>query len=205
MFDQVVKGVHVKESENPPQLVDMTLSKKLFFSERFTKDFRLREKVFERLMAASKHLPDGYYFIVYEGFRPRSKQLELWADHMAELRTQHPDWNDDECINETSKFVANPHNFGSGHQAGAAIDISLCDKKGRPYDLGTKIDAFGDKARTDSLEISDEAKKHRNILRSTLEHEGFVNYPEEWWHYSYGDLLWALLLGKSEAFFAPID
>ena len=26
---------------------------------------------------------------------------------------------------------------------------------------------------------------------------GFVNYSEEWWHYSYGDRLWARTFGKT--------
>jgi D-alanyl-D-alanine dipeptidase len=30
---------------------------------------------------------------------------------------------------------------------------------------------------------------------------GFVNYPTEWWHWSYGDRYWAYALGKRIAFF----
>ncbi len=28
---------------------------------------------------------------------------------------------------------------------------------------------------------------------------GFVNYPTEWWHWSYGDRYWALLTGSPHA------
>jgi D-alanyl-D-alanine dipeptidase len=37
-----------------------------------------------------------------------------------------------------------------------------------------------------------------------MEGAGLVNYPSEWWHYSYGDRLWAELTGSPVAFFAPL-
>jgi D-alanyl-D-alanine dipeptidase len=33
---------------------------------------------------------------------------------------------------------------------------------------------------------------------------GFVNYPTEWWHWSYGDRYWAYLLGKPAAIFGAV-
>jgi len=32
-----------------------------------------------------------------------------------------------------------------------------------------------------------------------------INYPDEWWHFSYGDRLWAEITDRKEAFFAPIE
>jgi D-alanyl-D-alanine dipeptidase len=34
---------------------------------------------------------------------------------------------------------------------------------------------------------------------------GMINYPDEWWHFSYGDRLWAEVTNRDAAFFAPID
>lgn len=31
--------------------------------------------------------------------------------------------------------------------------------------------------------------------------EGFVNYPAEWWHFSYGDKMWAAYSYKKYAFY----
>ena len=32
---------------------------------------------------------------------------------------------------------------------------------------------------------------------------GFVNYPSEWWHWSYGDRYWAFIAGPSHARYGP--
>ena len=33
---------------------------------------------------------------------------------------------------------------------------------------------------------------------------GFVNYPPEWWHWSYGDRYWAAALNKKFAIYKGI-
>jgi D-alanyl-D-alanine dipeptidase len=45
--------------------------------------------------------------------------------------------------------------------------------------------------RTDSEMISAEAKKNRKLMGDALAKVGFVNYPTEYWHWSYGDRYWA--------------
>ncbi|PZS06630.1 MAG: hypothetical protein DLM55_12605 [Acidimicrobiales bacterium] len=32
----------------------------------------------------------------------------------------------------------------------------------------------------------------------------FINYPTEWWHWSFGDRYWALLTGASVAIYGPV-
>jgi len=32
-----------------------------------------------------------------------------------------------------------------------------------------------------------------------------INYPDEWWHFSYRDRLWAEVTGRNGAFFVPIE
>jgi D-alanyl-D-alanine dipeptidase len=31
-----------------------------------------------------------------------------------------------------------------------------------------------------------------------------VNYPTEWWHWSYGDRYWALMTGAPAALYGPV-
>ena len=33
---------------------------------------------------------------------------------------------------------------------------------------------------------------------------GLVNYPTEWWHWSYGDRYWALMTGATAAVYGPV-
>ena len=53
--------------------------------------------------------------------------------------------------------------------------------------------------------VAENIRKNRNILITALAKYELVNYPDEWWHFSYGDRLWAEVTGRTQAFFAPID
>ncbi|MDD3371195.1 MAG: M15 family metallopeptidase [Alphaproteobacteria bacterium] len=205
-FDQVVNGIHVYESEDPPALVDMKATGAFLFCQKYANDFRLRTEVCDRILRAQKKLPEGYRFLLYEAFRPRTRQIELWDNVLAQLRRTHPDWTDAQRVAEAdAKFVANPYSFGSGHQAGAAVDITLCSDTGREFSMGTDVQEFGPRTVTDCADIGIEETRRRNILRSALESEGVINFPGEWWHFCYGDRLWAEITKRENAFFAPLD
>ena len=47
--------------------------------------------------------------------------------------------------------------------------------------------------------------KNRMLLKNVLENAGFKNYPQEWWHYSYGDKMWAAYSFKKKAFYGFIE
>jgi D-alanyl-D-alanine dipeptidase len=76
-------------------------------------------------------------------------------------------------------------------------------------DLGTQIDATPEQSdgacyfAADG--ISNEARARRDILAAALTRAGLVNYPTEWWHWSYGDRYWALLTGAPAALYGPVD
>jgi D-alanyl-D-alanine dipeptidase len=46
---------------------------------------------------------------------------------------------------------------------------------------------------------SAQARANRAVLGSALTAAGLVNYPTEWWHWSFGDRYWALLTGATAA------
>jgi D-alanyl-D-alanine dipeptidase len=206
MFDQIVRGIHVHESENPPVLINMAQNGDFFVCKKFASEFMLRREVCDRINAAQKQLPSGYRFMIYEAFRSRKRQTELWDKILIQLRQEHPEWSDAQCETEAdSKFVANPHGFGSGHQAAAAVDITLCSDIGQEFFMGTKVQEFNAQTHTNCETIKQEEIGRRNILRGALEGQGIINYPDEWWHFSYGDRLWAEITKRDTAFYAPID
>ena len=45
--------------------------------------------------------------------------------------------------------------------------------------------------RTDARGLPQEAKQNRRVRLTAVQSAGFVNYPHEWWHFSYGDRYWA--------------
>ena len=97
----------------------------------------------------------------------------------------------------TSRFVA-PVDVAP-HVAGAAVDLTLVDVCGDALDLGTPIDATPEQSDGRcwfaAAGIGADARAHRDLLRRVLEGQGLVNYPTEWWHWSFGDRYWALLTG----------
>ena len=53
--------------------------------------------------------------------------------------------------------------------------------------------------------IGASARAHRVLLASVLGGAGLVNYPTEWWHWSFGDRYWALMTGADAAVYGPLD
>ena len=192
--------------ENPIQLVEINDSDEIYFSDQFTRDKRIRKYIYQMLLNAKAFLPDGYYFKVYEAYRPLQDQIELWNEVVEQQKKEHPflDVKSEEFIALCEVFCANPYRQGSGHQSGAAIDVALCDKMQHDFDMGGLVRGFSETADFDAL-VSAEARKNRLILKTALEKAGFVNYPAEWWHYSFGDRLWAKLTGGKIAIFGRLD
>ena len=73
----------------------------------------------------------------------------------------------------------------SGHSRGSTIDLTLVHKiNGTDVDFGTSFDFFGEKAHTDFDNITDYQKNNRQYLKRVMEDNGFINIPEEWWHFT---------------------
>ena len=57
---------------------------------------------------------------------------------------------------------------------------------------------------TDSTAISAMAQTNRHILNRVLNEVGFVNYPTEYWHWSYGDRYWAFIKKQPAALYGSM-
>lgn len=197
----------IQEIDDSFQVVEISQNDGIFFNDKYTKVKLIRKYIYEMLLKAKDHLPTGYNFIIYEAYRPLASQITLWNEIIEKEKIKNPDMSVDseDFIALCDKFVANPYRQGSGHQSGAAIDVSLIDDNGVEYDMGGQVRGFENTAEFDCPDISKEAEKNRKILNNALSEVGFVNYPSEWWHYSFGDRLWAKLTGSKIAIFGKID
>lgn len=157
---------------------------------------RLRADVHARLQDAAAAAPDGHALLVLDAFRTQGQQFAAWNRRFAALARQHPDLAVDQLAELCRQDVADPVNRPSGHQSGAAIDVTLL-RAGAPLDMGNTYGDFTtrgtstDRVRTACPDLSPTQRAHRRLLLDTMSHAGFVNYPEEWWHFSHGDRLWA--------------
>jgi D-alanyl-D-alanine dipeptidase len=71
----------------------------------------------------------------------------------------------------------------SRHNLGAAIDLTLADASGQDLDMGTPFDTFGAPAHT--ANATGPVRERRERLVRLMQAEGFANYDQEWWHFSY--------------------
>jgi D-alanyl-D-alanine dipeptidase len=167
----------------------------------------VRAGLAERLAAAAAGLPAGIELRVVEGMRSAADQRAIIAAYSAQVCAARPGLSADELHHLTSRFVA-PLEVAP-HVAGGAVDLTLVDACGDELDLGTAIDATPEvsdgRCFTAATAIGADARGHRDLLARVLGGAGLVNYPTEWWHWSYGDRYWALVTGAPSALYGPVD
>jgi D-alanyl-D-alanine dipeptidase len=120
----------------------------------------------------------GYHLLIYDAARPLSKQWELWNT----LTQYTPE--------KRRTYVADPKEH-SIHNYGSAIDLTVADERGKPLEMGTKYDFFGEMAYPKEEarllkagKLSAKALANRLILRKAMTHAGYMPIEYEWWHFN---------------------
>jgi len=141
----------------------------------------LQPEVLAKLKRAQANLSKshpGFHLLIYDAARPLSKQWELWN-----TLTKYPP-------SERQKYVADPHEH-SIHNYGSAIDLTVADAAGKPLEMGTPFDFFGELAYPSrekellaSGKLSQKAYQNRLILREAMVAAGFMRIEFEWWHFN---------------------
>jgi D-alanyl-D-alanine dipeptidase len=84
-------------------------------------------------------------------------------------------------------FVADPSQ-GSRHNRGSAVDLTLYDlQTGLEVPMPSGYDDFSERAHPNFAGGTPEQRAARDLLRRTMEAEGFTVYDREWWHFDYRD------------------
>lgn len=113
---------------------------------------------------------EGLGLKVFDAYRPVRATLAMvdWTE-----RVHRPDLLADGYIASRSR-----------HNLGLAIDLTLIDlASGRELEMGTPFDTFSSAAHT--ANASGQPAANRQRLKRAMEAEGFANYDQEWWHFSY--------------------
>ncbi len=167
----------------------------------------VRQGLADRLVVATRALPPGLALRVVEGHRSVADQRAIIASYSAEVCASRPGISPGELAVLTSRFVS-PVEVAP-HVAGAAVDLTLVDACGDELDLGTAIDATPERSGGACYFASDrigaDARAHRDLLARVLGGAGLVNYPTEWWHWSFGDRYWAVATGADAALYGPAE
>ena len=204
------QNIPILESEDP--LVDIEtyaiLCEPVYYNQGISTSQKiyLRKAVVTKLIAVQKHLPN-HKLLVWDGLRSRDVQNKLYDKFYSLIKEKNPNFLEDALLNEVGKFVtpATDPNRIPPHSTGAAVDLTLVEAiTGIKLDMGTEFDDLTELAATHSKNISAVARGNRQLLLNAMETEGFVNYPEEWWHFSFGDQLAVLLANQGVAIYGEV-
>ena len=188
--------------------------------------FRLRQGVIERLLQAQRSLQQrspACRLAIFDAWRPLAVQRFMVAHAIAEecrqrgVDPQKPGPALDAVEQEVGRFWAPPSDDPATpppHSTGAAVDLTLASSDGETLDLGSPIDSIGPvsepdhfaavaRAATDPLLRAQATlfQQRRDLLAAVMLEAGFAQHPNEWWHYSHGDQLWAWRTGHAQAIY----
>ena len=196
--------------------------------------FQLRQGVVDRLLAAQAALQrehPHWCLAIFDGWRPLAVQAFM-VEHTTLTLCQEqgvdptvPSQALAEIEADVGRFWAPPNGDPAApppHSTGAAVDLTLADGSGagapRPLAMGSEIDAIGAVSEPDhfaslAADCPDPHQgalyrtwhHHREVLRASLASAGFAQHPNEWWHFSWGDQLWAWLQGEPQARYGRVD
>jgi D-alanyl-D-alanine dipeptidase len=173
----------------------------------------LRRTVAEKLgRVNARAAAAGLELFVLDAWRPREVQAyfhDVWMPR--ELQRRDPALNGAALTEEVERYWAAPSDSADSpapHATAAAVDLTLRWKKGDPLWMGSLFDdvtALANRDRFENLDpcnfsFSDqEARANRRLLHWLMAEEGFAGHPDEWWHFSWGDQMWAALTGAPAA------
>ncbi len=140
----------------------------------------LQPYVANKLINAQKFLKDSfpdYSLIVFDAVRPLSIQQLMW-DSIKVPASLRP------------KYLSNPK-YGSLHNYGAAVDVSIIDENNKELDMATPFDSFEElaypvleKEMLRKGKITQQQINNRKLLRYAMIKAGFFNIQTEWWHFN---------------------
>ena len=186
--------------------------------------WKLRSNVVTRLQLAEEFLKledSQLSLAIYDAWRPITVQafmVDYVITQQCKLKgiiKSNDSYSSEfsSVVDEVYKFWA-PPSFNPKtpppHSTGAAVDLTLAYSDGSLLDMGGDIDDIGTISRPDyyAKYLKDENQSlfktfhsRRKLLSEVMIKAGFAVHPNEWWHFSFGDQLWAWQKNVAEAIY----
>ena len=183
-----------------------------------TKKMYLREGAIEKLRDAKdilRNIPEyrDWNLKIWDGFRTLETQQVLYDNYYNQLKERHGDWPDNKLCENVEIFVCRPSYdplSPSYHNTGGTVDLTIVDGNGAEIPMGTPFDEFTERAFVDhfkDMTDPESVKFHKNrmLLQKIMLNADFVNYEEEWWHFSYGTKQWAEKKNREFAIYGSVE
>ena len=186
-----------------------------------TSIWKLREEVVNRLVKVNDYFisKSSFYLLIYDSWRPLEVQEFMFKRaFLLECEKSNIDTSFENIKSHSSilkkieKFWAYPYYDSCcppPHSTGGALDVCLSDKEGNIVEMGSTVDQMDETSNPDFYSKVKNAEaiiwnSRRNLLREIMTKFGFAQHPNEWWHFSYGDQLWAWKNKKENAIYGKI-
>lgn len=121
---------------------------------------------------------------VYDGYRPQKavNHFISWAHDLNDTINKSVFYPN---VDKANLFLEEYIASRSGHSKGSTLDLTIIDgNTGKPLDMGSDYDFFGQESWVNYQNITDKQKANRQLLQSIMIKHGFRNYPKEWWHFT---------------------
>ncbi|MBL1199930.1 MAG: M15 family metallopeptidase [Nostoc sp. ZfuVER08] len=177
--------------------------------------YYLRQSVVENLIAAQNYLEllhPQWRIQIFDAYRPIAVQ-QFMVDYSFAQAVQErgltgvelsPNQSQEiwQAVYEIWAVPSFDEKTPPPHSTGAAVDVTLVDDSGEIVNMGSPIDEMSGRSHPDYYANSEHpqaGKYHtrRQLLRDVMLKAGFQRNPREWWHFSYGDQMWAWLNNQS--------
>ena len=176
-------------------------------------DLLVRQSVGDRLVRVNALLGTcELELFVFDAWRPLEVQAyfhNVWMP--VELTRRSPQLKGEALLAEVERYWAAPSvddTSPAPHATGAALDLTIRWLGSDQLWMGSLFDDVSALAHRDHFEgprdgaptfSDEEARANRRLLHWVMAEGGFAGHPDEWWHFSWGDQLWAALDGAPAA------
>lgn len=183
--------------------------------------YMMRQTVVQKLLIAQNQLQQkvGWRLLIFDAYRPVAVQ-QFMVDHTYQelikaqglSEAELTDKQKQAMLQQVYEFWAPPSLDPATpppHSTGAAVDISIIDSMGEPVNMGSPIDEVSPRSHPNYFATSDNGIEqqyhlHRQLLYEVMQFAGFARHPNEWWHFCFGDQMWAWLTGNSTAIYGRV-
>lgn len=166
----------------------------------------VRSELLKRLEKAANSLSEPYKLVIRAGHRPLAVQKRLLHDAIQDYKDEHADASNEEALQHARLYVSDPAIKLPPHCCGAAVDVELLDAaSGRYVDFGSPLNEDSARSHLHFNKITPQQEANRLLLIVTMLKAGFSSYYPEWWHYSYGDEVWAWFYHKDTCLYGLVE
>lgn len=171
----------------------------------------VREGILHKLTTAQNTLREmlpGYRLHIFDAYRPLAVQIYMvnyTRDAVIKRMELDPDnltyEQEKAAMQQVFKVWATPTSDPAQpppHLTGSAVDLTIVDAAGNKLDMGSVFDEMSERIlpnyyREDLSDYGRMVHRNRELLNTVMTSVGFFRVSHEWWHFSYGDQMWALL------------